>query len=786
MAESILVTGKKISSMELVTNVTGNEKIPTGQPDDLAVTPNQIADHTIARGSLVNRGDLLQVEGDLGTQIEDLVRDLAAEESARIAADSLKVDKEGSVSSVADRVGDVVLAPSDVLVEGFGSQEAVNKYVPKPFLSGYTYGLGERVVLDDGEVVKSLVEGNVSDPNVDMIGWVSAISDSLSDTIQTFNTPEAGVDPVTGVPSGAYYNVRSSDEDNFLEEYQNIGGVPTPTGKYCPSVNSVVQLIANIDALRSYKGGKNKQQIRTLEYHNGSGYGGALYQWDSSSNADDDGFSVIAVTGVSTGRWNLVIKNRTVDAFCGGVHTDLAIGTTTELQAVIDYMSASGGGKVTLPPVTIAANIKGKSNVTLEGSVLAGTMYTPATKIISQGSGQNIQAIEPCFKARYLELDGRNSVGTQRASYNLAVAADDFEGFAIVGSYARFDGIYVNNASKNAVIEHSEFKHVSRNVGSLVSCSNVTFNHCKFIEDSNIVTGLYLFDVEPDAPNEVYDVFFNYCEFNKVNITYNSSVILKHTTSPLNSMNVKFNHCAFRGYTSIRINSNDFVGLYLEYTFFESSGFSGISTVSNNIKSGHAKGCYFNALSIGTTFGYQTRFGGDFVFDENIFNINPSTAAINGATWCANTFNAGITPVSPVDRRSVTAQYRDRTMLELVNDPAGALAAHNITEVRQVNLSTTPTPILTAKTRSTAIVTVAAADASAGGSLGLVELVISSDDTASNTFATDKINGSRGITYSWDGRTLSLATKAAAANQWVVKVETFAVNAFYRQVTWLV
>lgn len=183
MAESILVTGKKISSMELVTNVTGSEKIPTGQPDDLAITPDQIADHTILRGDLASQEDLSQVEVSLGTQITDLENDvasadnsirglIAAEEAARIAADNLKVDKEGSVSSVAGRVGDVVLAPSDVLVEGFGSQAEINKYVPKPFLVGYTYGLGERVILNGGEIVESTVDGNVSDPNGGMSGWV--------------------------------------------------------------------------------------------------------------------------------------------------------------------------------------------------------------------------------------------------------------------------------------------------------------------------------------------------------------------------------------------------------------------------------------------------------------------------------------------------------------------------------------------------------------------------------------------------------------------------------------
>lgn len=271
MAESILVTGKKISSMELVTNVTGNEKIPTGQPDDLAVTPNQIADHTIARGDLVSQEDLSQVEVSLGTQITDLANDvtsadnsirglIAAEEAARIAADNLKVDKEGSVSSVAGRVGDVVLAPSDVLVEGFGSQEDVNKYVPKPFLSGYSYGLGERVILSGGEVVKSTIEGNLSDPNVSMVGWVSVISGSLSGTVQTFTTPEAGVNTVTGVAEGAYFNVRSSSDESYGDEYQNVGGAAVATGKqYLSSLG--VQLQEKAASTIKDLSGKTQQEI---------------------------------------------------------------------------------------------------------------------------------------------------------------------------------------------------------------------------------------------------------------------------------------------------------------------------------------------------------------------------------------------------------------------------------------------------------------------------------------------------------------------------------------------
>ncbi len=65
--------------------------------------------------------------------------------------------------------------------------------------------------------------------------FTKIVSDRLSNTIQTFNTLEAGVDPVTGVADGAYFNVRSSNDESYVDEYQNVGGVATPSGKSYPS-----------------------------------------------------------------------------------------------------------------------------------------------------------------------------------------------------------------------------------------------------------------------------------------------------------------------------------------------------------------------------------------------------------------------------------------------------------------------------------------------------------------------------------------------------------------------
>lgn len=63
-----------------------------------------------------------------------------------------------------------------------------------------------------------------------------------------FPTIEAGVDPVTGVADGAYFNVRSSDDESYIDEYQNAGGVPTPSGKSYPST-AYVQNVAKHTAL---------------------------------------------------------------------------------------------------------------------------------------------------------------------------------------------------------------------------------------------------------------------------------------------------------------------------------------------------------------------------------------------------------------------------------------------------------------------------------------------------------------------------------------------------------
>ena len=86
--------------------------------------------------------------------------------------------------------------------------------------------------------------GNVIE-DVERLGVSKAV------TIPTYLTPEAGVAAGTGVAAGAYYNVRSTEDDAVAIEYQNVGGVPTPTGKSFPSSELLSQALVDVAEIKT-------------------------------------------------------------------------------------------------------------------------------------------------------------------------------------------------------------------------------------------------------------------------------------------------------------------------------------------------------------------------------------------------------------------------------------------------------------------------------------------------------------------------------------------------------
>ena len=69
-------------------------------------------------------------------------------------------------------------------LDDFADKDAVKRGIANRYDSSLTYNSGERVALDNGDIVKSTIDGNAVNPNSDMTGWVYSSltpSNNLSD-----------------------------------------------------------------------------------------------------------------------------------------------------------------------------------------------------------------------------------------------------------------------------------------------------------------------------------------------------------------------------------------------------------------------------------------------------------------------------------------------------------------------------------------------------------------------------------------------------------------------------
>lgn len=173
----------------------------------------------------------------------------------------------------------------------------------------------------------------------DAVARANAAALAAAITGKLYDTPEAGVDPVTGVQNGAYYNVRAPDDDRFLVEYQNVGGVPTPTGKSYPSSaalnklqhnnlkgrnadeahpasaildksglnqeeinDSIVSEVNTLADLKAIKPRKNKQVVFVKSLNTN-------FIYEAESIAADNGVTIVKSTDVAnTGVWEMQIR----------------------------------------------------------------------------------------------------------------------------------------------------------------------------------------------------------------------------------------------------------------------------------------------------------------------------------------------------------------------------------------------------------------------------------------------------------------------------------------------
>ena len=123
----------------------------------------------------------------------------------------------------------------------------------------------------------------------------------------------------------------------------------------------MITKVTNIAQLRARKGTVNAL-AETLGYYTPSDGGGNTYQWNNSSVLSDNGGSVIAVTGVATGRW--ISTSSTVNLKQFGAKGD---GTTNDTAAVAAAIATTKPVFIPTGTYILTSNLVLNSNQQLYG-----------------------------------------------------------------------------------------------------------------------------------------------------------------------------------------------------------------------------------------------------------------------------------------------------------------------------------------------------------------------------------------------------------------------------------
>lgn len=227
---------------------------------------------------------IARIQGD-----EDLLNQLTAEISARMLGDeSVTEDLKNYVNQV---VGAIIGDPSFAGIDAKNVNDASGETQQQVNYNGGSkwhsrvggYKLNERVVLTNGDIVKSTINGNMTDPNVDMTGWVlsgnSITVKSIAELIAIANPKDGDVVYVKG---------------------------------YYPATNFALA--------KPY-------------------LGGGLRIYVDAKKAENDGF--LCING-----WILQVENNTVTLEQAGAKGDLIQDDAPFIRTAIEKFSKAGGGTI--------------------------------------------------------------------------------------------------------------------------------------------------------------------------------------------------------------------------------------------------------------------------------------------------------------------------------------------------------------------------------------------------------------------------------------------------------
>ena len=231
-------------------NITGEEKLPTGGSGNYSITLDSLADYTKTKKDLADNTSVDNKVNGVRQELDDHIEDLLnphqvtkgqiglgnvdntadadkpvsnSTQAAIISAVAPKADKtyvdnqltlKANKADVYTKLETYTKQESSYLVNNSISEaltpvnsslDLAKRGIANRYDSSLTYNSGERVVLANGDIVKSTIDGNTNDPNVDMTGWVktnaaSQIFDASGASQQQINDKLASVTSNTFTP----------------------------------------------------------------------------------------------------------------------------------------------------------------------------------------------------------------------------------------------------------------------------------------------------------------------------------------------------------------------------------------------------------------------------------------------------------------------------------------------------------------------------------------------------------------------------------------------------------
>ena len=261
-------------------DITGEEKLPTGGNGNYSISLDSLADYTKTKKDLADNtsvdskvngvrqelnthiGDLLNphqvTKGQIGLGNVDNTADADkpvsnSTQATIISAVAPKADKtyvDNQLTLKANKVDVYTKAEtytkqessdlvnnsiSTALTPVNSSLELAKRGIANRYDSSLAYNSGERVVLTNGDIVKSTIDGNTNNPNSDMAGWLNIGNtgevESIADLMSLQNPKDGDVvyvkgyytptnfaltQPYKGGGTRIYVESRKTENDGFL------------------------------------------------------------------------------------------------------------------------------------------------------------------------------------------------------------------------------------------------------------------------------------------------------------------------------------------------------------------------------------------------------------------------------------------------------------------------------------------------------------------------------------------------------------------------------------------